>query len=570
VLTLSPHCTYIRRSALELIGEFDESLTHPAAALADFAAAALNRGLSCVLADDVWVEPPPDAFPASPEAEMRSVSERHPWLGAARDDEAALDPGPLRRALVSARTARTHATVTIDARALGTGVGGTQTYIESLVLALVRSGRLTVRAVVSGDASDEVIERFAGEGVEIRTYEEAAAGLPRTDVVHRPQQVFTPHDLRLLHLLGDRVVISQLDLIAYRIPAYHASIDAWRAYRRATHLALGAADRVVFCSEHARRDAITEGLIEPGRTAIAGIGVEPGDRGEPPQLPGQVPTGRELLLLLGSDYQHKNRPFGLQLVDQLRKRHGWDGLLVLAGGHVPHGSSAETEAELLRERPDLAAHVLEIGSVSEPEKRWLMEHAAALLCPSTYEGFGLTPLEGALRGAPCIYPACTSLGDVIGSEAATIVPWDAAASADAAIRLLHDGPERKRHLDLLAAALRRYSWERVVEQLTGAYLDAIASPYRASAPRAWEDLKREELIVQLDSRRRTLEEQIAHYQPLIERDVSLTYAEQTGLMRVASREWLKRPLLGPFAIIGRVNRRNKAAAETGDRAARPE
>jgi len=38
--------------------------------------------------------------------------------------------------------------------------------------------------------------------------------------------------------------------------------------------------------------------------------------------------------------------------------------------------------------------------VNDGQLRWLMEHAAALFCPSLYEGFGLTPVEAISLGTP--------------------------------------------------------------------------------------------------------------------------------------------------------------------------
>ena len=128
-------------------------------------------------------------------------------------------------------------------------------------------------------------------GVRVITYEQAVAGVPRTDLVHRPQQVFTPHDLRLLQMVGDRIVVSQLDLISYRNPSYHASIEDWHDYRRATHLALAIADATVFLSEHSRAEAIAEELVEPERAAVAGIGLEPLSIGHGGGIAGRGPTG---------------------------------------------------------------------------------------------------------------------------------------------------------------------------------------------------------------------------------------------------------------------------------------
>jgi glycosyltransferase involved in cell wall biosynthesis len=555
-----PHCAWIRRPALELVGAFDESLSHPGAVLADFAARALAHGLSCAVADDVCVHrtgPGPGRWP---DTDRRVLRERHPWIEAAEHEQAALDAGTLRRSLVAARTTHAPISVTVDVRALGPGIGGTQTYQTALVLALARSERLTVRALVAADAPVTVIDAFADAGVTVITYEQAVAGVSRTDIVHRPQQVFTPHDLRLLEMVGDRIVVSQLDLISYRNPTYHATIDDWRDYRRATRLALAIADQTVFLSEHGRDEAIAEELVEPERATVAGIGVDSDANREDPVRPEAIPEGRRFLLVLGADYTHKNRPFAMALVDELRTRHGWDGLLVLAGTHQPYGSSAVRENSLLQERPELATRVLDLGRVSEPAKQWLVAHAEAQILASDYEGFGLVPLESAAAGRPCIYAPCASLKEIIDPAAATIVPWDPAASADAAAELLRDTDARRRHLQLLSQALERSTWSGVVEQLVPCYEAAITSPYRGAAARPWAELQREQRLVELTE----LQDRVAYGQSLIDRRGGLlTRAQQRGLLRVATRPWLRRLLLAPFELIGVDERETRRAKSEG-------
>lgn len=561
VSRLWPYCVYIRRSTLGLVGEFDESFAHPAAALDEFAARALSRGLGCVLADDLAVERLDGDLPPSPAQDAERVTRGHPWIEAAWAEEDALELGPLRRALMAARVAGGPPSVTIDARAVGPGAAGTQTYVAGLVLALARSGDGAVRALVRDGAGGPAIEAFETAGVEMIAESRAADGVRRTDVAHRPQQAFVPEDLRLLRKLGERVVITHLDLISYRNPTYHESTDEWRRYRRLTRVALAACDRVVFLSDHSRRDAISEDLIEPEYTSVCGVGVDRKAADDAPRRPERVPEGGELLVMIGSDYLHKNRLFAIELVGELRRR-GWEGMLVLAGAHVAHGGSAGAESELLRTRRELAAHVLDIGPVPEPEKRWLLTNASALLCPSTYEGFGLTPLEAASAGIPCLYAPVTSLREVAGADAATLIPWDAAASAERALRLLHPGEARERHLASLREALGSYRWEAIVPELEAVYREAIASPYRSSVPRAWEELLvREELIVELDRCYQELRERVAFGIALIDRDGLLTREQQLGLMRIASRRWLRAPLLGPLGLIG--GRRDAPGANSG-------
>jgi glycosyltransferase involved in cell wall biosynthesis len=557
VSRLSPHCAYIRRPALELLGPLDESLENPVAVLDEFAARAIARGLAWVLADDVIAVNGGGRLEPVSEPDRDRVLALHPWMESAHAEDDALEIGPLRRSLIAARVAArgrgAPITVTIDARALGAGTGGTQTYVGGLAVALARSGRASVRAVVRDAAPAEMTGELRSAGIEVVAETRAGDHLPRTDIAHRPQQAFVPEDLRLLRRLGERVVITHHDLISYRTPSYHESADEWRRYRRLTRVALAACDRVVFPSHHARHDAISEELIESEYAVVCGEGVEL-PRATAPQRPRAVPPGRELLAMIGSDYEHKNRLFALELLDELHGR-GWDGVLVLAGAHVPHGGSAAAEAEVLMARPALAPHVVDIGPVAESEKLWLLTHAAAVLCPSTYEGFGLIPLEAAAAGTPCLYAALTSLKEVAGGEAATLVPWDAGASAEAALPLLRAGDVRQRHLVSLRASVDLCRWDAVIAQLDEVYRDTIRSPFRSSVPRTWEELEREQLIVALDDAYHELRERTEHGRPLIdERGGMLSHDQQRGLMRIAARAWLRRGLLGPIGALGRTRR----------------
>jgi glycosyltransferase involved in cell wall biosynthesis len=444
--------------------------------------------------------------------------------------------------------------VTIDGRGLGSSASGTQTYVSGLITALASSGRAEVRVAAGSRVPQELLDRFRTAGAHIDRLGEGddpAAGRRRTDIVHRPQQAFVPEDLRLLRALGERIVISHLDLIAYRNPTYHAAPEDWIRYRATTRLALSAADAVVFFSEHARSDALAEDLVEPDRTALAGVGMDDGNARAPgAQHPAAVPANAPLLVVIGADYRHKNRVFALRLLDELVETHNWPGRLVLAGGHVAHGSSAPEEAELLKTRPELAARTVDLGPIGEAEKRWLLEHATALLAPSVYEGFGLVPLEAARAGLPCLYAPVTSMVEVVGPELATLVPWDAAASAARVLPLLSPGVERDRHVEALRGALANWGWDSVVEHILSAYALALAGPYRTSAPRAWSELEREELIVGLYEARRDFERRVAHGLPLIDRGGLLTREQQRGLMRIAARPWLRAAVLGPVGLLG--------------------
>ncbi len=562
IATIGPGCAYIRRGALELAGPLDESLGL-AEALADLALRTTALGMVHVAADDVLVEGTPEGL-IDPRAPTRGLESPSGGVGNPIQATIANDEqGPLHRALDRARTALGRLSVTIDGRALNASAGGTQTYIVELILALARGGEVAVRVLVPPDLSRRASDALASvPEVELLTYEQALAEPPLSDVVHRPQQVFTPDDLTLLRLVGRRVVIGQQDLVAFHNHSYHRDGDAWRAYRRTTRLALAGADQVVFFSEHARRDALAEDLLPAGRTHVVGIGAEAieasSSAGRPPD---GLAADDPFLLCLGADYAHKNRPFAIALLGALRAL-GWPGRLVLAGAHVPHGSSREHERELLGERPELSGFILDLGPIDESTKTWLYGHARALLYPTLYEGFGLLPVEAARAGLPCLFAAQASLSEVAGG-AATLVPWDAAASANAVLPLLNDGPARVAHLQKLRT-IPVPGWSEVARQLVAVYHHALAAPPSEAAPRAWQELDRESYILKLEREidhhlqlaqeyqdaYHSLETRVATGLPLIDEGGLLTPAQQRGLMRIAGRGRLGALAVSPLGLLG--------------------
>jgi glycosyltransferase involved in cell wall biosynthesis len=444
----SRQCVYIRRTALELIGDFD----------AGFYRRCAERGLLHVLADDVLV-----------------AGEQEDWVPA---------DGPLRRALSRARRTLHGTSVVIDARILSREMTGTEVQVLEIIGALARSGQVRVSAVVPNR-----LRPYAAQALEslpdvtlVRPGEPA-----RADIVHRPYQASNPGDLAFLASLGERLILTSPDLIAYHNRSYFDDEPGWHGFRHLTRLTLAAADRVVFMSAHARDDAIAEDLVDPSRASVVHIGVDHSVvvARKPPVAPGRasgLPESAETILCLGTDYRHKNRLFALQILQQLRARDAWDGYLVFAGPSVRVGSSRPDESELLGRHPELAGAVIDTGAVSEAEKEWLLRRAGLVVYPTTYEGFGLVPFEAAAHGVACLWAPGTSLSEVLPDDAAAIVPWDAAASAARALELLRDASARERQVGLIREAARRLSWEATAASLLELYeatCDAPAPPMTA-------------------------------------------------------------------------------------------
>jgi glycosyltransferase involved in cell wall biosynthesis len=581
-------CIYLRRDALKLIGGLDCQLELRWALELDFAQRCLLAGLSHVAADDVLVEPLGHA--AGPaEQPPAALLERYPWLarGAGVDsgDEphdtpwsAAAASPVLGRALAASARGSAALSITIDGRSLGSAITGTHRHILELITALAASGELLLRVLVGPETTPATVEQLGAlPGTEVLAIDEIDTDTPRSAIFHRPQQVFETNDLRLAMRLGERLVLNELDLIAYRNPGYHADAATWRRHRRVSRQALAAADRVIVSSNHTRAELLSDELTPADRIRIV-----------PPGLDHRAPAVREVasaeyavtpideslvqtpfMLCLGTDYRHKNRVFALRLLEELRTRHHWDGRLVFAGTHVPYGSSGGLEQDLLARHPGLTDAVIDLGPIDDQRREWLMAQAAAVAYPSVYEGFGLVPLEAALSGVPCLFASQSSLADTLPPQSAAIVPWDESESAARAHELLTDASAGGQQVRLLRAVANGFRWEDTARSTIEVYRDALVAPVREAAVLGRDEVSREhemrELILAHDALVARLVREREHAQQMyddLNREVgfslsligpngSLPDEVQRALLALSAKPGLSNPL---YTFVGRMFR----------------
>jgi len=556
-------CVYVTRAAFRLLDGFDESLPTSASVVADFGMRARGIGLANVVTDDLLLPPRGEAcLDADDHTELLR---RHPALCAAiqQPPSAAVE-----RSLAVARAALRKLSVTVDARSLGPNAGGTQVYALELIRALARTREVRTRVLVGPHQGlVKQLDTMALDDTSVITYEQALGKVEPTDIVHRPQQVFTVDDLDLLRPLGHRLVITHMDLIAYHNPTYFAELEHWRRHVRATRIALAAADQVLFFSSHALRDAEREALINPQHASIVPIGVDP-DGSEDPEITRPEPLANRdepFMLCLGSDYAHKNRPFALELTAELRRAHAWSGVLVFAGSHVEHGSSALGELRVLERRPELEGAVIDLGPISDSERRWLMAHTRALVYPSVLEGFGLVPFEAAIAGVPCLFASQSSLAELLPAELATLSGWDIEQAGARANELLVDESARERHVEAARRVASEFRWQSCGQQTVAAYRRAINSTARESARVAWEALSREAEIVRLDQavsdmsqeHGALLEDIGADGLALVGPHGLLSPADRRALLALAARPALGRPLFAAGRVGYRLAHRGK-------------
>jgi alpha-1,3-rhamnosyl/mannosyltransferase len=146
----------------------------------------------------------------------------------------------------------------------------------------------------------------------------------------------------------------------------------------------------------------------------------------PPALAALVDTRTPFFLYPAITYTHKNHATLLDAVALLRRDRP-DVRLVLTGG----SGDAEESVRARITGLGLGDAVLRVGRVPRPVLDWLIDHAAAVVFPSTFEGFGLPVIEAMASGCPVIAANATALPEVLDGAGVLVAPQDPNAWRDA-------------------------------------------------------------------------------------------------------------------------------------------
>lgn len=148
--------------------------------------------------------------------------------------------------------------------------------------------------------------------------------------------------------------------------------------------------------------------------------------------------------------------------------------LVIVG--APHSDNAEFFPPLqpIIGRYGVGERVCLTGFVSEQDKLDLYRAATVFVFPSTYEGFGLNPLEAMACGTPVISSNRASLPEVVGEAGLTIDPTPESIAA-ALVTVLNDGNLRESLCQRGLERAQPFSWRETARQTVAAYNDVLSN-----------------------------------------------------------------------------------------------
>ena len=233
----------------------------------------------------------------------------------------------------------------------------------------------------------------------------------KLDLTHSPAPLPLP--------TKGRRIVTVCDLFFLDEPGL-ADPGARKHFVKRAASALREADGIVAISEYTKSALLERFPLDPARIRVTHLGVEEGRR-TPPD-PGSIERTRavlglpsEFLLFVGASEPRKNLP---ALIDALALVHerGTKIPLVIVG-RTGAGHAALLDRIAAR---GLADRVKLTGYLPDAEVRNLYHSAAALVFPSSCEGFGLPLLEAMAAGLPAAVSRSGALPEIGGARRRSI------------------------------------------------------------------------------------------------------------------------------------------------------
>jgi glycosyltransferase involved in cell wall biosynthesis len=184
----------------------------------------------------------------------------------------------------------------------------------------------------------------------------------------------------------------------------------------------------------------------------------------------QLDIGEDFLLFVGTIEPRKDLPTLVRAFEQVVLARKPELQLVIAGrlGWLVDDLLKQINTSAVADQIKLT------GYLSDEALRALYSTCRAFVYPSTYEGFGLPPLEAMACGAPVIATRIKSIIEVCRDAALMVEPKSVDGLTKAINDLLDDDNARRQ---LSSAGLRRaaeFSWQRTGQLTREVYQEAIS------------------------------------------------------------------------------------------------
>src|SRR5271157_156214 len=281
--------------------------------------------------------------------------------------------------------------------------------------------------------------------------------LGRMDVYH-------PTLYRLMPLVRSRcIVATHYDCTHERFPHIFRYL---KEVLRAKQALFTRADVIICISESARKDLLEFYGVEAAKTRVIHLGVSRLPRCLAAAAMLREKLRRDYVLYVGSRAPYDNFN-GLLKAFRETGLHDSLDLLVLGGGALTPEEAA-LAAEL-----ELHENIISIPRVSDELLGEAYAAARLFVCPSLWEGFGLSPLEAMDAGCPVLASNTSSIPEVCQDAPFYFDPKDQASFASALLHAVNDEEARREAVARGRKVAAQYTWKRCGEETLELYRECL-------------------------------------------------------------------------------------------------
>jgi len=335
--------------------------------------------------------------------------------------------------------------VGIDAHAIGTRLGGNESYIMSVIEGLKEHPQHAYFVYVTDDEAGSRV-RLVSPAAHVRSIGgrsrmrrlgwalTRACRADRVDVLH--VQYVAP-------IVSPPIVAMIHDLSYYHHPEWFSTREALRLRMTVPWTARRSA-RILTGSEYCRRDIMSTYGVPPEKISVSYHRVRsifiPRET-EVGSILDRLKVRQPYILAVGNLQPRKNLLRLIQAWQQLRRRHS-----DFAAQLVIVGRKAWMYEDILAGAAEEArrGNLVLTDYIPEADLPALYSGAMAFVYPSLFEGFGLPPLEAMACGAPVVVSRVTSLPEVCGEAALYIDHPEEVEAVAAKIMEMCASPELRR------------------------------------------------------------------------------------------------------------------------------
>ncbi len=237
------------------------------------------------------------------------------------------------------------------------------------------------------------------------------------------------------------------------------------------------ADHVIAVSRHTKDDLIAQFGADDKKITVIHQGVDRScrelcrDELRPAfdALRRKYNVPEVFFLYVGLMKPHKNVLWLLRLFRRLKSEGKVRGALVLIGRKDKRYPPGHEELAALVSGRD----IIHLPRVEGDELLVFYNQALALIHPSLYEGFGLTPLEAMACGTPVITTNAASIPEVVGDAALRVATEDEAPMADAILRMESDVALRESYRAKGLERVKCFSWSETARRTAAVYENVL-------------------------------------------------------------------------------------------------